>query len=267
MGRVDLLDATLVDAYLSRLGEARPARPDTATLRTLQRLHLATIPFENLTIHSDRQIDLSEPALVEKVTRERRGGICYELNGAFAGLLTALGYRVIRLAGRVYDDEGRLGLPYDHLALRVETADDDGPWLVDVGFGQGTSQPLALDDRADQPTDEGIYRISENPEADLDVLADGKYQYQLEQRPRTLADFEATCWWHQTSPRSLFTRATVCSRRTETGGRITLRGRMLISTDAEGVRTEEKLADEATVLAAYRRHFDIVLDREPVVNP
>lgn len=266
MDSVDLLDTALVDAYLARLGKADPVDPDTETLFALQRRHLTAIPFENLTIHSDQKIVLSESALVEKLVRAQRGGICYELNGAFAALLTALGYRVTQLAGRVFDPTGATGPPHDHLALRVETSDEDGPWLVDVGFGQGSTRPLALSSRADQQADEGVYRLVEVDWEDLDVYRNGAPQYRLEQRPRVLADFEATCWWHQTSPTSPFARSTLCSLHTGDGGRITLSGRKLISTGADGTRTEEDLADESAVLDAYRRHFGIVLDQEPVVK-
>lgn len=61
----------------------------------------------------------------------RRGGFCYELNGAFALVLKALGARVTRVAARVYGDHG-LGPPFDHLALIVAAPDRSGPWLADV---------------------------------------------------------------------------------------------------------------------------------------
>ena len=45
------------------------------------------MPFENLSIHLDEPIVLEEAALVDKLVHRRRGGFCYELNGAFAALL------------------------------------------------------------------------------------------------------------------------------------------------------------------------------------
>jgi arylamine N-acetyltransferase len=58
-----------------------------------------------------------------------------------------------------------------------------------------------------------------------------------------------------------FRTGTVCSRLTGEG-RVTISGRTLIRTGAEG-RTEEKLDDDAALLTAYREHFGIVLDRVP----
>jgi N-hydroxyarylamine O-acetyltransferase len=243
-----------VDAYLARIGAERPARPDAAALRDLHLRHLRTVPFENLAIHLGEDIVLEPEALVAKIVDRRRGGFCYELNGAFATLLTALGFEVEMLSARVFDGD-RLSLPFDHLALRV------GPWLADIGFGSHTHHPLRLDERGDQADPGGVFRVAETPEGDLDVFKDGRPEYRLETRPRELADFEAGCWWNRTSPKSHFTQSLVCSMLTESG-RVTQSGRTLIHT-VNGERDERKLGDDAGILDAYRTWFGIELDRVP----
>src|ERR1700730_13675489 len=248
-----------VDAYLARIGAARPARLDAESLRDLQAHHLRAVPFENLSIHLGEPIVLEEEALVAKLVQRRRGGFCYELNGGFAALLSALGFTVTLQAARVFGGEG-LGPPFDHLALRVDLSE---PWLVDVGFGTFSHHPLRLDDRSEQADPGGAFRIGEAEHGDLDVFMDGQSQYRLEQRPRALGDFEPTCWWQQTSPRSHFTQSLVCSLPTETG-RITLSDRTLIET-AAGERREQSLAGDAELLAAYRTLVGIRLDRVPSV--
>jgi N-hydroxyarylamine O-acetyltransferase len=253
------IDSSRADDYLARIGVRRPARAGADALRDLHRRHLLTVPFENLSVHLGEDIVLEAEALTGKVAVDRRGGFCYELNGAFAALLTALGYPVTLLAARVFGEDGP-GPLFDHLALRVETPQ---PWLVDVGFGRHSEYPLHLDGRGEQADPGGVFRISETPQGDLDVHRDGVPQYRLEQRPRTLADFELGCWWNRTSPKSHFTRSLVCSLLTEKG-RITLSGRTLTVTDA-GSRHEEELPEDA-VLAAYREHFGIVLDRVPALK-
>lgn len=257
------MDHDLLAAYLDRIGAARPARPDAAALRDLHLRHQRQVPFENLSIHRGEDIVLEETALVRKILGGR-GGFCYELNGAFAGLLRALGYQVTLLAGRVTGEDGRLGPPYDHLALRV--ADADGSlWLADVGFGRHAYHPLDLTAGGEQSDPGGRFLIrgATGGRGDLEVLRDGAVQYVLEARPRDLADFEATCWWQRTSPHSHFRRSLVCSRLTR-DGRVTLSGRTLVTTGAAG-RTERELTGPAQVLAAYREHFGIALDREPAV--
>jgi N-hydroxyarylamine O-acetyltransferase len=255
------MDDAHVDAYLARIGAVRPDRPDAEALRGLQLAHLTTVPFENLSIHLGEPIVLDEQALLEKIIDRRRGGFCYELNGAFAALLTALGYRVTLLAARVFGG-GRLGPPFDHLALRVDLAE---PWLVDVGFGAFSHHPLRLDGREDQADPAGAFRLSESDSGygDLDVTLGGRPEYRLALRPYELTDFVPACWWQQTSPRSHFTRSLTCSLLTGSG-RVTLSGNRLIHT--EGGERRERLLDDTEVLAAYRGHFGITLDRVPILT-
>jgi N-hydroxyarylamine O-acetyltransferase len=251
------MKATDVRRYLDRFA-ATAVTPDLATLRDLQLRHLIGVPFENLSIHLGEPVRLAQPQLLDKIVSRRRGGFCYELNTLFAGLLRALGYRVTMLSAAVFNgkDPGR---PFDHLTLRVDL---DEPWLVDVGFGAFAHYPLRLDSRSPQTDPAGRFEIREAAHGDLIVAANGAPQYLLETRPRELADFGPTCWYHQTSPASHFTRSPTCSRLTESGGRITLSGRKLVRTD-NGERSEEHLGTAEAVLAAYRQYFGFTLDRLP----
>ncbi|MFF5531620.1 arylamine N-acetyltransferase [Streptomyces cinerochromogenes] len=270
-------DAFPIDAYLRRLGLARPPRPTSEALRELHLSHLRTVPFENLSVHLGEEITLEEKSLLDKVTEARRGGFCYELNGAFGTLLTALGYEVELLAGRVYDSEGRLGIPFDHLALRVRTADGD-TWLADVGFGAHSHYPLAYGERGEQDDPGGRFRVVEagpdpavrggtEPGAgDLDVFRDGEPQYRLETRARALGDFAVGAWWHSTSTKSHFTRSLVCSRITGDGGRITLSGHRLKTTAVDGTQETRELETDDEVLTVYRERFGIELSCVPTVR-
>ncbi|MFJ7963713.1 arylamine N-acetyltransferase [Streptomyces sp. NPDC096324] len=273
------MNSAQADAYLRRIGAQHPAWPTSDVLRELQLCHLRTVPFENLSIHLGEEIVLEEKRLLDKVVGARRGGFCYELNGAFAALLGALGYDVTLLAARVYGDDGKPGIPYDHLALRVRTV-DGGDWLTDVGFGAHSHYPLSFTERGEQRDPGGMFRVVESaPDAagvrgagesreleDLDVLLGDKRQYRLEVRPRVLGDFRVGAWWHATSPLSHFTRSLVCSRLTEDGGRITLSGRKFTVSTADGTKEVTEPATDEEVLALYRERFGIELDRVPVVK-
>jgi len=243
------MDQQTADDYLHRIGATR-----ASTLAELQERHLAAVPFENLSIHLGEPIVLDEDALVDKIVRRRRGGFCYEVNIAFGALLRALGHEVDLLGAKVFGGDGGLSPLFDHMALRVDE------FLVDVGFGRFTRHPLRLADRAEQHDPEGTFRIVETADGDLDVLTGGAPTYRLERRPRTVRDFVPTCWYQQTSPDAHFTRNLVCTVRTD-AGRITLSGNDLIVTAAGG-RTETTLPDDE-LLAAYRKHFGIELDRVP----
>jgi N-hydroxyarylamine O-acetyltransferase len=254
------MDDHRLDAYLARIGAARPVRPDAAALRELQARHLLTVPFENLSVQLREPIVLEPAALVGKLVERRRGGFCYELNGAFAALLSGLGFQVRLAAARVFGAAGP-GPPFDHLALVVPTGPAE-TWLVDVGFGRFSQHPLRLDAEGDDQADPaGSFRVTPTADGDLDVAMDGEPQYRLEPRPRRLADFEPTCWWHQTSPKSHFTRSSVCSMATPTG-RVTISGRTLIRSSG-GERQEQRLGGDAELLAAYRTWFGIELERLP----
>ncbi|WP_307845114.1 arylamine N-acetyltransferase [Planomonospora sp. ID67723] len=252
------MDESQIIRYLERIGAARPAEPGVEGLRALQLAHLQAVPFENLDIHLGEPIVLEPDALFDKIVSRRRGGLCYELNGLFAELLTALGYRVTMLAARVFHGT-RPGPLFDHLALRVDLGE---PWLVDIGFGEFADEPIRLDERAEQQDGGGVFQIVPAPgdHGDLDVLHRGDQGYRLITRPYELADFVPTCWWQATSPRSHFTRSTICSMRTARG-RITISGDKLIRTE-HGERTEHVL-HEAGLRSAYLEHFGITLDRLP----
>lgn len=248
-----------VESYLARIGADR-----SASLAEIQQRHLETIPFENLSIHLGEPIDLDPAALFDKLVRRRRGGFCFEQNGLLGEVLEALGMGVDRVGARVFGAGGSFGPPLDHLALVVQPAGDPIRYLADVGFGRFTTRPLRWDERGDQDDPGGRFRLVDTPEGFVDVISGDGPQLRVDPRPVRLTDAAPTCWWHQTSPVSSFTRSTVCSRLSG-DGRITLSGRTLVRTNAGG-RLETDLPDDDAVLAAYREHFGIVLDRVPVVK-
>jgi N-hydroxyarylamine O-acetyltransferase len=271
MTHAGLVSSPQIDAYLTRIGVPEPAAADAAVLRRLHRAHLLAVPFENLSIHLGEPISLAPDDLLAKVVTRRRGGFCYELNGAFALLLEALGFGVRRVAAKVYGADGTPGPPFDHLALLADVP-GGGTWLADVGFGSHSSYPLDFSRRdEDQDDPGGVFRLvpaagqnggqNAGTGTDIDVLRGGQPQYRIETRTRDLDEFAPTCWWQQTWPGSHFRQSTICSRLTPSG-RVSLSGRTLIET-RDGTRTETGLGTDDEALAAYAGHFGITLDRVP----
>jgi N-hydroxyarylamine O-acetyltransferase len=105
------MDQSTLAASLDRIGVSQPQIVDATSLRDLHRAHQTAVPFENLSIYLAEPISLEEGDLLDKIVTRRRGGFCYELNGAFALLLEALGARVTRAAARTAGRDGRLGPP------------------------------------------------------------------------------------------------------------------------------------------------------------
>jgi len=205
-----------------------------------------------------RRIACDEDAFIRKIVAQRRGGFCYELNGAFAELLRAIGFKATLLSARVPREDGSDGPEFDHLALSVDLHE---PWLADVGFGDSFLEPLQLRSGAEQSQDGWTYRVVdcgnslcvERTERD----AVWKRQYSFTLTPRSLYDFAAMCHYHQTSPESPFTRKGVYSMATPEG-RITVADRKLIFTGNRS-REERLLASDTEWRAALKEHFAIVL--------
>jgi N-hydroxyarylamine O-acetyltransferase len=245
-------------AYLDRIGYAGSTEPNAETFRAVHRAHLFTVPFENLDIGLGRTIVCDEGAAVRKIVEGGRGGFCYEMNGAFAGLLRALGFTVTLLSARVAREGGGAGPEFDHLTLRVDL---DEPWLADVGFGDSFRDPLRLALDIEQEQDGRKYRLVDERGTLHMERTEGegnwKRQYSLTLTPRRLEDFAAMCTYHQTSPESHFTQKRMCTLATP-DGRITLSDRNLIIT-SDGQRTERELGSKEEWGAALKQYFDVVL--------
>ena len=237
-----------VDAarYLARLGVAVPA-PTVAGLRSLQRAHLEAVPFENSSVLAGEPIALEPYLLVAKVVEAGRGGFCFELNGAFAELLSALGFDVALLPGRFWSDRG-LGPPNEHLCLRVTI--DGEAWLADVGAGYSFREPLRLARDLEQDDPSGRFRIAgaaDDPSS-LDVEwrhRDGVFRphYRFRNEPVDLPAFVDVCEFLRTSPESPFTQGWICARALPDGW-ATLDGSRLIVTQGDA-RTEETVTGGA----------------------
>jgi N-hydroxyarylamine O-acetyltransferase len=248
-----------IEAYLRRINYTGSLEPSARSLRELHTAHLLNVPFENLDNHIGREIVLAEDRLVSKIVDERRGGICYELNGAFAWLLRGLGFEVEILSAGVAREQGGFDPPFDHMTLMVRLEER---WLADVGFGDSFRDPLLLDVRGEQKQTGEAYRLVDEDDDHLILerreAESWKPQYRFTLQAYELSDFAEMCRYHQTSPESPFTQRRTCSRATPEG-RITVTGMRLIAT-AGGQRSERELADIEGYIAALREHFDVRLD-------
>lgn len=246
-----------VSAYLERIGYAGSTELTAHTLRALHRAHLFTVPFENLDIGLKRAIPCDAEAAVRKIVERRRGGFCYEMNGAFAWLLRELGYRVTLLSARVARPDGTWGPEYDHLTLRVNL---DEPWLADVGFGDSFLDPLRLEPGLEQEQGRECFRIVEDSGLRVEKRSpegswNAEYLFTLE--PRDLAEFAGMCRYHQSSPESHFTQKRVCTLA-RPDGRITLADLKLIVT-REGKRNGRMLGSEKDWAGVLREEFGVIL--------
>jgi N-hydroxyarylamine O-acetyltransferase len=246
-----------IAAYLERIHYHGPTAPTAETLYELHRAHMLAVPFENLDIHLGREIVLDDERLYDKVVARRRGGFCYELNGAFGGLLRELGFNVKKLAAGVARADGSFGPPFDHMALLVEL---DERWLADVGFGDGFREPLRLDQEGEQAQAFGAYRVRRDGEQcilERRKADEWQPQYRFTLQTYEFSDYAEMCRYHQTSPESPFTQRRTCSLAT-VDGRVTLTNERLITTTGDE-RRERELTSESEMAAVLYDRFGVVL--------
>ena len=245
--------------YLNRIGIATIKPPTLAYLAELQLAHLLHVPFENLDVRRGTPIVLDYEHLFGKIVTRKRGGFCFECNGLFGWLLRDLGFKVTRITASVYNGE-RFGIQFDHMALLVHF--EHGTYWTDVGFGDASRQPIRFPDGSAEDVG-GQYRFVTSTEDDYfyyqrDNGKGWEHQYRLKPTAYTMADFEAGCHYHQTSPNTTFTQRTICTIATP-DGRVTLNDEGLTITK---VKEKEKVAvisaeHQAEILSHY---FNVILD-------
>ena len=145
-----------INTYLERIGYSGSREPTVETLRQLHRVHMLSVPFENLDIHLGYPIGLSLPSFFDKIVRRRRGGFCYELNGLFGWLLEQLGFKVVMLSVRVFNGT-QPGPEFDHLILLIKLEEN---LIADVGFGDSFLEPLLLDTSEEDVQFDRSYRLT-----------------------------------------------------------------------------------------------------------
>ena len=219
-------------SYLQRIEiEKTDIVVDLENLKFLQRQHLLTVPFENLDIHWKRPITLDENAFYDKIVREKRGGFCYELNGLFYELLEEIGFQNKIISAKVSKGDGEFGKEYDHLAIITQIGNEE--YLVDVGFGSFSVEPLKIVLDVEQKDDNGAFLIRKFDENYLEVMrkydSAWKSEYIFTPLRRDLSEFAEMCQYHQTSSKSHFTQGKICSLMTRYG-RKTLTDRKFIET-------------------------------------
>jgi arylamine N-acetyltransferase len=253
-------------AYLDRIGHVGPVDPTLETLHALVAGHGRTIPFENLDPLLGVPVDdLSAPVLTDKLVDRRRGGYCYEHNGLMGYVLEALGYGVERLAGRVvWMSAPDAPLPaMTHNVLSVTVPGEDGPFLVDVGFGgQTLTSPIRLVAGPVQQTRHEPYQIVAAGDEQLILQAQvrGEWQslYAFGTRPQPRIDLEVGSWYVSTHPASVFVAGLSAALVTD-DARYNLRGRNLAIHRADG--SEKIRLESATeVLDQLAERFGIDLD-------
>ncbi len=212
-----MFSTSQLDAYLQRIGLARPRRPTADALIRIHRAHIDTVPYENLAIQLGRPIRLDADALFEKIVVERRGGFCYEQNHMLALALEAVGFNVRRVLGGVARATAGDDNWFNHLPLLVRAG--RGEYLADVGLGVGFRDPLPLREGSHRVGvfNFGLWRIDGAPggadrwRCSIDPRVQD-LSVDFETAARAIGDFESKCRELSTAPDSPFVKTLTVQR-------------------------------------------------------
>lgn len=263
-----------LDPYLARIGYTGPRFPDLQALRGIVAGHTRAIPFENLDPLLGRTVRLDPEPLVDKLVRSGRGGYCFEQNLLLSHALAALGFRVVGLVARVrWGVPPEIVTPRTHMVVRVDL--DEGPFVVDVGFGGTTpTAPLRLEPDLVQETPHERLRLRSSPSGwEVQVEIDGEFRamYTFDQQeqhrgPPGGGDYELPNWFTSAHPSSHFLRTLIAARADGDGRRYQLRDTELTEVVGGTVRkrvcaTTDELRDTLVDLFGLRLPDDPVLER------
>lgn len=227
------LDDQTVQRYLDRIGVGAPPSVDLASLTALMRAHLVAAPFENLDVFHLRPVQTGLGWSIPKVVDRRRGGWCFELNGAFGALLRFLGFEVRHIGAAVL--VGGPNSVLDHMCLEVRL---DQPYLVDVGFGDTFITPLELNTSAEQDGGNGSYQFIASPiGTTLARLVDGvpEAHYRFKRVSHELSDFDGASAVLASDVDGHFRKGPIVTRLLDAdGSRVTLSTRRLVVKEPDG---------------------------------
>jgi len=249
-----------LDAYFARTGYSGPVVPTLAVLNDVMQAHVQAVPFENLDVLLGRGIDLAPESLQRKLIEDRRGGYCFEQNGLFLLVLSAIGFSVTPLSARVRYQRPRDYTPArTHLFLRVEI--EGTPWVADVGVGGlSLTSAIRFDVEGEQATRHEPRRI---------IREQGRYFHQVrfgddwhdvleftgEEMP--LIDRELANWFTSTHPQSHFKSRLIAARSLPDGGRLTLLNRELTTRSRSGEARTRTLRDPAELVTVLDEQFSL----------
>ncbi len=251
-----------LNGYFDRIDFRGAAEPNLDVLQALVTAHTQTIPFENLDPLMGVPVhDLSPEALTDKLVHRRRGGYCYEQNGLMGYVLSEIGFRVRRLAGRVI-----WMLPPDapfpaqtHTVLAVTFPGSQGPYLVDVGFGDQTpTSPLRIETGSVQKTTREPYRLEDRRDGlVLQALIRDEWVplYEFTTQTKPAIDLKVASWFVSTHPSSHFVTGLMAAKVTD-DARLNLAGRDLTIHRTDGSE-KIRLRDAAAVVDALAERFGV----------
>lgn len=245
------------DAYLARIGAARPGALTPVALSGLVRAHLEQVPFEALELtEAHTEPDLTPEGLFDKIVVHRRGGYCFELNKLFYLLLKDLGFVCYPVGVRCIIGRPE-PVPISHRGTVVVFEDEK--WYCDVGFGgKGPKDILNLGDSRMQTLYHERFLVQREQGEYVIVYLDGGTPVRMlkfRDEPWLDVDFKALNGYYALSPRSPFRAKRVLYRCTPDGW-ISLVG-TTYQIFHGGAYTTTEIPDEAAIRRLVQTEFGL----------
>ncbi|MDF2645844.1 MAG: arylamine N-acetyltransferase [Paenibacillus sp.] len=121
--------------FRKRMGIPENQKLTFETLDNILRKTATSLPFENLSIISNKTSAITKESLITKMLVKNEGGLCYQLNPLLYFFLVENGFNAVLVRGEVYNyatkDWSRLGRTHVAILLKHK----DHTYLVDTGFG------------------------------------------------------------------------------------------------------------------------------------
>jgi len=214
------------DLYLKRINFQGEPKTDYATLKQLQYKHFLSVPYENIDIIAKKPLKLDSESLFNKIVLDRRGGYCFELNGAFGSLLRALGFSVTDCMARFLKGENKIPMRR-HRVLKTQC--DDGIFLCDVGVGiVSPYYPVKLDFDEIQQIGNEQYKLTRDDffGTVLHQCYEGVWDrfFAFTEEPQLDIDYIMPSFYCENHPQSIFNKEDMLAILSPFGGKNTVSG-------------------------------------------
>ena len=262
-----------IEQYLRRIEGEHLKQVSLENLKQLQANHLRLIAFENLDMMANRNVVMDLESTFEKVVVKQRGGFCFELNQLFGWLLQQLGYNCVYIGCRVYSITLLTYSPwYSHIALLIRL-ENEGNFLVDVGFSMSFQNALAITPNVIQKDTFGYMKIvPDDCNNDCFTLfrnvketnIEWNKVYQFNGKPKDINSFKEMLQWVQSPACPRFYNRSMAIRYGN-GYMIMLVGfrfTKICFTDGYEVTRNDEILTKEQAFESFKKDFFINLDFE-----
>lgn len=247
--------------YLARLGVKHGA-PSQEYLFKLALAHKEKIPFDgsNISLRRPENFSLSNKQIVAAF-QKGAGGICYQMHGAFAKLLSLLGFTAT-LATVTMHRFGSESYPYAKMGRDVHCVVliniDNKKFVIDFAWGDAIRYPLEVGAEPITIAGEDQRRcVMVNDRYEVSVYQEGEWhlEYQFTSRPHKTKDFADAVNFLTTPEHHLSSRLLLMRFDPQTGSEFLVKN--IYSEDnphfifhnksLDGTKSKVELTDEAAI--------------------